>query len=612
MDLYEIKEPSFLKSYNNKQLESLAQEIRAFLIENIAKTGGHLSSNLGVVELSIALHYVFNSPQDKIFFDVGHQSYVHKILTGRAHLFNTLRQYQGLSGYQKRSESIHDCFEAGHSSTTISSAIGMAISNQLDGLDYSVIPVIGDGALTGGVAFEALNHLGDLDSKVIVILNDNNMSISQNVGGFNIVLDHMRSSMPYNKAKQNYKDNLSKTRFGKAFYNFTSKLKKNVKRHVVSNIFTDMGIDYIGPVDGHDFQDLIRVLNKAKLSSRSIVVHVVTKKGKGYLPAENDESGKWHGIGQFNVDNGQTITQTNAISYSEVVADALLNEMKSNKDIVCITPAMIGGSKLEKIFKEYPQRSFDVGIAEQHATLLAAGLALSNKHPFLSIYSSFSQRAYDQFNHDLSRMDLPVVIGMDRAGLVGEDGETHHGVFDIALFSNLPHFIISAPANASEIQGLMPLAFATKHPFIIRYPRGNACLDIINNEQVTLGNWPYYTNNKSRRLLISYGVHSAHFHKLIKDNKTIDHLHALFIKPLDYNKLDYLLNHYDEIIIYEPDIKGGGFASAILAYANQKKYNTNKITIVSIDNKFIGAGSIDKLMETNELNYQDVLNKYFS
>ena len=611
LDIIDIKDPKFLKDLNNRELRQLAKNIRQFLISSVSKTGGHLSSNLGVVELTIALHKVFNAPSDKVFFDVGHQSYIHKILTGRAQDFTTLRQYNGLSGYQKRSESEYDCFEGGHSSTTISAAIGMAIARDLRNEKYSIIPVIGDGALTGGIAWEALNHLGHLQKRVIIILNDNEMSISKNIGGLNNFLDKMRISMPYNKAKQNYKDFLNKSKLGVVTYKGTKKIKDVIKHTVISNIFVDMGLDYIGPLDGHDFKDLIRGLEKAKDNKKPIVVHVVTRKGKGYFKAEDDSKGMWHGVGKFNPITGDFISNKakDEVSWSQAVADAVYNEMNDNDKIVTITPAMISGSKLEKIFKDFPSRSFDVTIAEQHATMMATGLALNGMHPFLSVYSTFSQRSYDQFNHDLSRMDLPVVIGLDRAGLVGEDGETHHGIFDISLYRSLPNFIISAPKDNSEVNSLVKLGFETKHPFIIRYPRGNVKKDL-KFAELKIGKWQTLINNNNK-ILITYGNHSCEFAKRI-DKKKCGLVHAVFLKPLDFKMLDKLFSNENEIIIYEPDIKNGGFSSSILEYANSKNYDTRNIKILAINDEFIGAGKTEILLEEYNLSYDEIVKKYCS
>ena len=613
MEIKTIKNPLFLEQLNNRQLKDLSKEIRTFLIDSVANTGGHLSSNLGVVELTIALHKVFNNPKDKIFFDVGHQAYIHKILTGRADQFDTLRQYKGLSGFQKRNESSYDCFEAGHSTTSLSAAVGMAIARDLDNEDYHILPVIGDGALTGGMAYEALNHLGHIQKKVIVILNDNDMSISANVGGLNHFLEQVRISMPYLKAKHNFKEITKLTKVGKMTYHVSKQIKHKIKDKTISNIFTDMGLDYIGPLDGHDFQDLLRGLNKAKQSDKPIIVHVLTKKGKGYYPAESDKSGKWHGIGKFDKKTGQVIEKTNAQekAWSQVIADLILEQMDKNPNIVTITPAMIGGSKLEKIFTKYPERSFDVGIAESHATMMAAGLGLSGKHPFLSIYSTFSQRAYDQFNHDLARMNLPCVIGLDRSGLVGEDGETHHGVFDIALYRNLPNFVISSPRNNLEAQALVETGFQTKSPFIIRYARGKTLLLEGDAYQDQLGMWQELIPHPNK-VIITYGVHTNAFESLINDKypDKCGLIHARYLKPFDQDLFSKVLKENKEILIYEPDIKGGGFASSLLEYANENKLDTSKITIKAINNEYIEAGNVSVLMKEHQLDYEDVLNNF--
>lgn len=611
MNLNAINSPEFLNDMDIKNLYLLSEEIRLFLLENISKTGGHLSSNLGVVELTVALHKVFNAPEDKILFDVGHQSYTHKILTGRAKDFSSLRKFKGLSGYQKRSESIYDCFEAGHTSTTISAALGMAVARDTRNEKHHIIPVIGDGALTGGIALEALNHLGHIKTPVIVILNDNEMSISKNVGGVNSNLERLRISMPYNKAKQNYKELLNKNYIGRHAYNISKCIKDIIKEKVVYNVFTEMGLDYLGPVDGHDYHDLLRSLNKAKNSNRSIIVHVITKKGKGYDLAENDANGKWHGISSFNHETGESINTSNdnVISWSRVISDAILEKMDKDNRIVTITPAMIGGSQLEKIFDKYPSRSFDVGIAEQHASMFAAGLALDGMHPFLSIYSTFSQRAYDQFNHDISRMNLPIVIGLDRAGLVGEDGETHNGVFDISLFRSLPNFIISAPGSFTEAKSLVEIAFNTTGPFIIRYPRGNTKDTVIDLEcKLEIGKFRSIYSNK-KRVLLTYGTHSYKFKEIINKDKC-GLIHAVFIKPLDEALISELLSNEIEIIIYEPDIKAGGFSSSILEYANEQKLDARLITILSINDIFVEAGSVHEQLNYLGLDYEYILNKH--
>ena len=415
MDLTKIKDPSFLKEMDIRQLNELAEEIRQFLIDNISQTGGHLSSNLGVVELTIALHYVFDSPTDK------------------------------------RCESEHDCFEAGHSSTALSGAIGMAVARDLNRENYHIIPVIGDAAMVGGESLEALNHLGFIDNKVIIILNDNQMAIGKSIGGFGEFLSSVRISGTYNNLKEDYRNLTSHNKFGQMIFNFSKRVKDFIKHGLIDDtIFEDFGVDYLGPVNGHNFDDLIRVLNVAKNAKSSVVVHIVTKKGRGYKFAENDIEGKWHGIAPFNIKDGtiKNPPDPGKKSWSKMVADYIEMKMARDKDIVTITPAMIHGSALDQIFKHYPDRSFDVGIAEEHALTFTAGLSLANKKPFVSVYSSFLQRAYDQVNHDIARMDLSCLICVDRCGFVGADGPTHHGVFDLGFLNQLPNLTICTPNNS--------------------------------------------------------------------------------------------------------------------------------------------------------------------
>ena len=469
MKLEQIKNPQFLKQLNIEELEELADQIRSFIIHHVSETGGHFSSNLGVVELTIALHYIFDSPLDKIIFDVGHQSYVHKILTGRAAQFSTLRQYNGLSGFQKKKESIHDVWEAGHSSTALSAAIGMAIARNLNHEQGEMICVVGDAALMSGESFEALNYIGSVDSKVIIILNDNNMSISRNVGGLSNFFSDIRMSTQYKNARNNYISFLSKSNLGKKVYKITKKVKDQIKNNVINdNIFGEFGLDYIGPINGHDFHDLFNALSLASEMDHSVVVHVHTVKGKGYPLAENDYYGVYHGVAPFDYREGIRSKKSSMISWSEVVARHIEKWMYEDQDIVTITPAMISGSCLRHIFDTFPDRAFDVGIAEEHAMTFAAGLSNAQKKPFITIYSSFLQRAYDQINHDIARMQLPCLIGVDRSGLVGADGETHHGVFDMSILSSIPNLVIMTPKDAIEMKMMINTVFLHfQHPYIL-------------------------------------------------------------------------------------------------------------------------------------------------
>lgn len=605
MNVYDIKSPNDIKTCSIAELEDLCDQIRSFLIESISKTGGHLSSNLGVVELTVAMHYVFHTPQDKFLFDVGHQSYVHKILTGRASQFPTLRQYKGLAGFQKRCESEHDAWEAGHSSTSLSGALGMAIARDLNHEEFEVVPVIGDGALSGGMAMEALNQIGALSSKMVIIFNDNNMSISKNVGAMDEAFTKLRTSRPYNNLKEDLKGALSNTKTGSAVLNSMRSMKNAVKANVVdTSIFGDFNLDYIGPVDGHDLRTLIKVLNLAKKHDGPIVVHVMTKKGKGYSYAEADKDGKWHGVSQFDPKSGQTLSKMPAghLSWSEVISKTLIDLASANASIVGITPAMIGGSKLNEFFDTYPDRSFDCGIAEEHAMTFAAGLAMNGIRPFVSVYSSFMQRAYDQINHDIARMDLPVVIGIDRCGLVGEDGETHHGVFDIAMLRSIPHMILSQPKDAIEAQNLMYTAFSQKHPFAIRYPRGNTPYQKLEHyDLLEIGSWTSWEMDDYQVIILTYGSDVDRIISKIKVNQLpVRVVNARFFKPIDSMMLEELCAQQKPIIIYEGDMLTGGLSSAVLEYANDHQLHTEFIRL-GIDDHYVTHGSLPQLRKLEHL-----------
>lgn len=598
-EIKDIKNPEFLKKYNIEQLNALCTDIRKFLIENLSKTGGHLASNLGAVELSVALHYVFNSPKDKMIFDVGHQSYTHKILTGRADKFDTLRQFGGISGYQKREESAHDPFEAGHSSTSIAAALGFAYSRDLNKEKNEVIAIIGDGALTGGLAFEALNNVDTLKSKVIIILNDNTMSISENVGGLSKFLKKVRISNSYDKAKRKYKGVLGSSNIGNKIYNLTYKIKEKFKKRINDNIFTNLNIDYLGPIDGHNMQELIKALKKAKNSKKSILVHIVTKKGKGYKPAEENSSA-WHGVGNYNVETGE-LKKSSTTSLSELVSNTVHEFMEKDKDIVTITPAMISGSKLEKIFKDFPERSIDTGITESFATTLACAISLNNKKVFLPIYSSFLQRAYDNINHDICRMNAHVVIGIDRAGLVGEDGDTHHGVFDISFLNSIPNMVICMGKDNEEIRNLLYTGFyKQKNPFCIRYERANLEYQKTELKEIKVGTWEYLQKVKNcKNTVISYGTDVSQLYEELKDKK-VNIINARYIKPIDKTILKELIATNQKIYIYETNIKTNSLGTNILEYFNHKEA-TNKIKLTGIDNKYINHGKIKDLKQKANL-----------
>ena len=604
MDLEKIKDPSFLKELDIRQLNELAYDIRQFLITNISQTGGHLSSNLGVVELTMALHYVFDSPQDKIFFDVGHQSYVHKILTGRADQFPTLRQYQGLSGFQKRCESPHDPWEAGHSSTALSAAVAMAVARDLDHENYHVIPVIGDAAMVGGESLEALNHLGSINNKVIIILNDNQMSIGKSVGGFGDFLSSVRISGTYNNLKEDYRNLTSHNKLGKMVFNISKRMKDFVKHGLIDDtIFEDFGVDYLGPVNGHDFDDLIRVMNLAKNAKSSVVVHVVTKKGRGYSYAENDIDGKWHGIAPFNIKDGTVKAKSDntKISWSKMVANHIQAKMATDNKIVAITPAMIHGSAMDDIFKNYPERSFDVGIAEEHAMTFTAGLALAHKKPFISIYSSFLQRAYDQVNHDIARMDLSCLICVDRCGFVGADGPTHHGVFDLGILNPLPNVIICTPSNSLDAKRFINTYLNNHdHPYILRIPRGDIVDEIDDGKTLTIGKWHDEKHGDHDVTIITYGQNVNTIRTYFKDKEIkIRLIDALFIKPMDEALLKELVDD-KPLIVYETELKTGSLACNIAYYYSQNKIDCHLYSF-GVDDHYSPQGTVMEILQDEHL-----------
>lgn len=598
MRIYDIESPKQIKNMSIPQLVELSNDIRSFLISSISKTGGHLSSNLGVVELSIAMHYVFDAPNDKLIFDVGHQCYTHKILTGRSRQFTTLRKKDGLSGYQKRSESIYDCWEAGHSSTSLSAALGYAIARDIKKENYEVVALIGDGALSGGMAMEALNDIGSKQKKMIIIFNDNNMSISRNHGGIEQRITSVRSSQIYRGIKHDIKSNLQTNKVGTSILNAMTSVRDIVKHDIINaGLFQDFNLDYIGPVDGHNISDLIKVLNTAKEHDGPIVVHVLTKKGKGYPYAEKDKVGKWHGVSPFDIETGRSLMKlpNDELTWSEVISRTLMDLARKDKNIVAITPAMAQGSKLLDFEKAYPDRFFDCGIAEQHAITMACGMAAGGLKPFVSVYSSFLQRAYDQINHDMARMDLPVVVGIDRAGLVGDDGDTHQGVFDISMLRSIPNLILSQPHDAKEAQNLLYTAFISQKPFCIRYPRGNVHYDKVDQyELIPIGSWTRYDiGDKPISIVISYGYDVDNvIHKAKENNISMIVINARFFKPIDTIMIDELCSYDLPIYVYETDCKIGSLSSAILEYINTQKHILNTI---GIEDHFVNHGSIRTL-----------------
>ena len=612
MEIKKIENPRFLKQLNIDELNQLSQDIRDFLIENISKTGGHFSSNLGIVELTVALHYVFDSPKDKFLFDVGHQAYVHKILTGRAPMFNKLKKYGGMCGFQNRHESIHDPWEAGHSSTTISGATGLAIARDLKKENFEVISIIGDAALMSGESLEALNFLGGIDTKVIVILNDNNMSISRNVGGLSNFLSDVRMSYKYNQAKSNYTEILSQSAFGQKIFDVTKRVKDKVKRKILQDTpFSQFDLDYIGPVDGHNIEELIRALETVKNLDHSVVLHVLTKKGKGYEPAEKDRSGIYHSVGAFDIVKGiHPVLDQEKHSWSQSVSDHVEYLMNKHDDICVITPAMITGSCLQRIFKNYPDRSFDVGIAEEHAMTLAAGLSQGKEFPFLSVYSSFFQRAYDQLNHDIARMNLPCLIGIDRAGLVGGDGATHHGVFDIGLIAPIPGVIIMAPKDEEEAQKMINTAYQNKdHPYVMRYSK-NKVIDTHQHtdETIKVGQWELIKEMEDAAInVVTYGDNVLAVLKMADtDHLPINIINARFIKPIDKDMLERMSDK--PIIVYETDLMNGSLGSIMSLYYEKNHINVD-MSFIGIDDHYVTFGDNESLYKKEHISLNDLKNK---
>lgn len=595
-----------MKQMDIPALKQLSAEIRRFLIETLSKTGGHIGPNLGVVELTLALHKCFDSPNDKILWDVGHQSYVHKILTGRAGEFGSLRQYHGLSGFPKRDESIHDVWETGHSSTSLSAAMGMAVARDLKGEKSYIVPVIGDGALTGGMAFEALNHIGHEKRDIIVVLNDNEMSIAPNVGALHQVLGKLRTANKYRRAKDELEFLLKKIpAVGGKLAATAERLKDSLKYLLVSGIFfEELGFTYLGPVDGHHFEALLENIQYAKKTKGPVLLHVITKKGKGYEPAENDTKGAWHGTGQYKIETGDFIKPADAPpAWSKLVSDTVLSLAKEDARIVAVTPAMTVGSKLERFQQELPERVYDVGIAEQHAATFAAGLATQGMKPFLAIYSTFLQRAYDQVVHDICRQNLNVFIGIDRAGLVGADGETHQGVFDIAFLRSLPNMVLMMPKDENEGRHMVYTALKyDSGPIAMRFPRGNGLGVALDEElkEIPLGTWEVLKEGNDVCILtfgttIPMAMEAAKF--LQKQGVSVKVVNARFIKPLDEAMLESVFNTGMPVLTVEEAVLAGGFGSAVLEFAGDRGFSDRIIRRIGIPDRFVEHGSVKELWQ---------------
>ena len=599
MILEMIQKENDIKKLDEEQLKELSGEIRQFLIEKISRTGGHLASNLGVVELTMALHLTLDFPEDKLIWDVGHQSYTHKLLTGRKDGFDDLRKYGGMSGFPKRKESACDAFDTGHSSTSISAGLGYVAARELRGEKHSVVSVIGDGALTGGMAYEALNNASRLKSNFIIVLNDNNMSISENVGGMSKYLNGLRTAQAYTGLKKGVEDTLKRIPgTGDRIVNQIRKTKSGIKQLFVPGMFfEDMDITYLGPVDGHDIRKLVKVLSEARRVDRAVLVHVITKKGKGYAPAEENPA-RFHGLGPFDIGTGEPVGAEETDSYTQVFSKVLVDIAKWDDKVAAITAAMADGTGLSAFSRRFPERFFDVGIAEEHAMTFAAGLAAGGMKPVFAVYSSFLQRAYDQTLHDVCLQDLPVVVAVDRAGLEGCDGETHQGVFDLSFLSTIPNMTVISPKNRWEMADMLRFAFDFGHPVAIRYPRGAA-----------------YEGMKKFRAPIEYGksevlyeeedivvIFVGHMAELadrvrrgIKDTGySCSLVNARFVKPLDTSLLEELAKDHRLFVTIEENVLTGGFGEQVADYISRAGLDV-RVRSIGISDEYVEHGNVEVL-----------------
>lgn len=599
MYLEKIKQANDIKKIEKEHLDDLAQEIRDFLIRKISVTGGHLGSNLGCVELTMALHLALNLPQDKIVWDVGHQAYTHKLLTGRVEGFDTLRKYGGMSGFPKRKESDCDCFDTGHSSTSISAGLGLVQARDLRNEDFTVVSVIGDGSLTGGMAYEALNNAAKLEKNFIVILNDNNMSISENVGGMSKYLNSIRTTENYLDLKESVYNTLIGMRHGETMVKSIRKVKNNVKHMMIPGMyFEDLGINYMGPVDGHDIQKLVRFIQEAQKVKGPVLVHVKTQKGKGYGPAEKHPA-RFHGAEPFEIETGLPANPKVKANYTDVFSTVMVKLAERDKRVVAITAAMPDGTGLKRFRNKYPERFFDVGIAEEHAVTFAAGLAAGGMRPVVAIYSSFLQRAYDQIVHDVCIQNLPVIFAIDRAGLVGSDGETHQGIFDLSYLASIPNMHIMAPKNKWELSDMMKFALTFDGPIAIRYPRGTA-----------------YDGLEDFRAPIAYGKSEFLYEEedicimavgsMVKTAVEVRHMlkeigyacslvNARFVKPIDEEQIREVIKEHKLIVTMEENVEKGGYGDSVRRYVDEITEGAVKVLQIAIPDVYVEHGNVDLL-----------------
>lgn len=612
MILDRIKKPNDVKALNIAECEMLAEEIRQFLVDSLSETGGHLASNLGVVELTIALHRVLEFPQDKLIWDVGHQAYTHKILTGRKDQFATLRKTGGLSGFPKRKESDCDAFDTGHSSTSISAGLGMVRARDLKGEDHTVISVIGDGALTGGMAYEALNNAASLKKNFIVVLNDNEMSITKNVGGMSSYLGNIRTAAAYTELKMGVTNVLKKIpKVGEGMVDALHKTKDSLKQFVIPGmLFENMGMTYLGPVDGHNLVQLTKILNEAKRKPGPVLVHVLTEKGRGYEPAVRHPA-RFHGAAPFEIETGLPKSNGKA-NYTDIFSTVMRKFGDREPDVVAVSAAMVPGTGLKRFGNMFPDRLFDVGIAEEHAVTFAAGLALGGLRPVVAIYSSFLQRAVDQILHDVCMQKLPVVFAVDRAGLVGSDGETHHGCFDLSYLSMMPNMTLMAPKNKWELSDMMKFAIKQKGPVAIRYPRGEAYDGLEDKrEPIEMGKSELlYQGSEIALLAVGSMVKVAQevYNNLRAKGQKVTLVNMRFVKPLDTGRLDELAKDHELFVTLEENVKNGGFGEKVLDYFEEQTEGP-KVRIVAIEDQFVPHGSVPDLMRQQRMDSASVTSR---
>ena len=601
--LEQIKKPNDVKLIPEQQLPELADEIREFLVKSLSKTGGHLASNLGAVELTIALHRVLNFPKDKLIWDVGHQAYTHKILTGRKESFEKLRREGGISGFPRREESDCDAFDTGHSSTSISAGLGYVKARDLKKEKYTVVSVIGDGALTGGMAYEAMNNAAELKKNFIIVLNDNKMSISPNVGGISSYLADVRMASAYTDLKMGVTHTLEKIPgVGKGMVDTLRRTKSSIKQFVIPGMFFEnMGLTYLGPVDGHDIKGLIRIFSEAKKINRAVLIHVITKKGKGYRPAEKNPSA-FHGVEPFDIETGKPLRKKEHPGYTDVFSREICRLAAENPKIVAVTAAMPDGTGLKRFSKEYPDRFFDVGIAEEHAVTSAAGMAAAGLKPVVAVYSSFLQRAYDQVIHDVCIQNLPVVFCVDRAGLVGSDGETHQGIFDLTFLSSVPNMSVMAPKNRWELEKMLQFAISYDGPIAIRYPRGEAyrgLKEFLAPVEYGVSEMLYEERGTALLAVGSMVSTAEHIREKLKSaGQPCTLVNGRFVKPMDTDVIDHLAGTHHTIVTLEENVLRGGYGERVTDYV-QKHYPQIKVVNIALPDAYVEHGNVSVLR--NEL-----------